>query len=497
MGEFDILLEDLFSNGSTMPEPRWMKLEGRRSGRRKQRKDEDISGEVLLGFTLFDPLNTAATPQQVLQKYHGVVAETQQDEDDEDDEELLTRLQSRDLDDVSEEEDEEREPSDETADEGTRTPEGTPDERKKRRRREKLKKLKRRSKLKTYEFSGMSDVSGVLFLEINRISDLPPERNMTRTSFDMDPFVVTSLGKKTYRTKVVKHDLNPVYDEKLVFQVQRNELSYSLSFAVVDRDKFSGNDFVGTALFPIEKVRNLSPVADEETGLYKLPDPDSVADNLVTDTETKRRRWRRPISRTSSQSNMRASRNSSSKDLNKLQRTTSNSSLNQTSSSQGSSTPTSGRLHRHNSDPNVLDKESQRPAPTSYPSNASTTSVTTRDGVVLQVKPSEQDDGSDESGLYDYELPLELKNKSRWEDKHNPTLFIRAKYLPYQALRQQFWRVMLKQYDADESGKIDKVELVTMLDTLGSTLHNSTIDGFFRRFRNENGGEEILTMDQA
>ncbi|KAI6803205.1 hypothetical protein KC360_g658 [Hortaea werneckii] len=497
MGEFDILLEDLFSNGSTMPEPRWMKLEGRRSGRRKQRKDEDISGEVLLGFTLFDPLNTAATPQQVLQKYHGVVAETQQDEDDEDDEELLTRLQSRDLDDVSEEEDEEREPSDETADEGTRTPEGTPDERKKRRRREKLKKLKRRSKLKTYEFSGMSDVSGVLFLEINRISDLPPERNMTRTSFDMDPFVVTSLGKKTYRTKVVKHDLNPVYDEKLVFQVQRNELSYSLSFAVVDRDKFSGNDFVGTALFPVEKVRNLSPVADEETGLYKLPDPDSVTDNLVTDTETRRRRWRRPISRTSSQSNMRASRNSSSKDLNILQRTTSNSSLNQTSSPHGSSTPTSGRLHRHNSDPNVLDKESQRPTPTSYPSNTSTTSVTTRDGVVLQVKPQEQDDGSDDSGLYDYELPLELKNKSRWEDKHNPTLFIRAKYLPYQALRQQFWRVMLKQYDADESGKIDKVELVTMLDTLGSTLHNSTIDGFFRRFRNENGGEEILTMDQA
>ncbi|KAI7684663.1 hypothetical protein KC353_g21076, partial [Hortaea werneckii] len=256
-------------------------------------------------------------------------------------------------------------------------------------------------------------------------------------------------GKKTYRTKVVKHDLNPVYDEKLVFQVQRNELSYSLSFAVVDRDKFSGNDFVGTALFPVEKVRNLSPVADEETGLYKLPDPDSVADNS-------------------------------------------------TGSPYGSSTPTtSGRLLRHNSDPNVLDKEGQRPAPTSYPSNASTTSVTTRDGVVLQVKPQEQDDGSDDSGLYDYELPLELKNKSRWEDKHNPTLFIRAKYLPYQALRQQFWRVMLKQYDADESGKIDKVELVTMLDTLGSTLHNSTIDGFFRRFRNENGGEEILTMDQA
>nr|POF08180.1 phosphatidylserine decarboxylase proenzyme 3 [Quercus suber] len=56
---------------------------------------------------------------------------------------------------------------------------------------------------------------------------------------------------------------------------------------------------------------------------------------------------------------------------------------------------------------------------------------------------------------------------------------------------------MLRQYDADESGKIDKIELVTMLDSLGSTLRNSTIDGFFSRWNKVNGGEEILTMDQA
>ena len=114
-----------------------------------------------------------------------------------------------------------------------------------------------------------------------------------------------------------------------------------------------------------------------------------------------------------------------------------------------------------------------------------------------------------EPDMYAYELPLELKNKQRWQDKHHPTLYIKAKYLPYRALRQQFWRAMLKQYDADESGKIDKVELITMLDTLGSTLHNSTIDGFFLRWKEENrargllggagGGEErkIITMDQA
>ena len=87
------------------------------------------------------------------------------------------------------------------------------------RRRRRMAILKRKAKLKGYEFTNGSDVAGVLFLEIQRITDLPPERNgmytslvhrtggmltsfiVTRTSFDMDPFVVTSLGRKTFRTR--------------------------------------------------------------------------------------------------------------------------------------------------------------------------------------------------------------------------------------------------------------------------------------------------------
>ena len=506
MGEFDVLLEELFQGGSTSPEPKWFMLEGRKAGRRKKKKDDNVSGEVLLKFTLYDPLNLSASPAQVLQKFYGVVAETGQDEEDEDEEELLARLNSRDLDDVSEEEDEDNSPPDE-ADDGPQTPGGTPiDGGKKRRRREKLKRLKRKSKLKAYEFSGMSDVAGVLFLEINRITDLPPERNMTRTGFDMDPFVVTSLGKKTYRTKVMKHELNPVYDEKLVFQVQKHELNYSLSFAVVDRDKLSGNDFVGTALFPVEKIHSLSPEADPKTGLYTLPDPDAI-----TDEHTRRRKWRVPMSRNSSQQNVnngRLSRNSSQQNLSKMTRTTSNTSINTLGGGNGgggsiySSQNGKPSLQRQDSDQSIM-LEATRPAPTSFPSTASSLGASsTGNGSASanhmpRAQHQENEDGSDETGLYYYELPLDLKNKSRWEDKHNPTLYIRAKYLPYQALRQQFWRVMLRQYDADESGKMNKVELVTMLDTLGSTLHNSTIDGFFKKFRNENNGEEILTMDQA
>lgn len=105
----------------------------------------------------------------------------------------------------------------------------------------------------------------------------------------------------------------------------------------------------------------------------------------------------------------------------------------------------------------------------------------------------------DENGFRSYTIPLMLKNRERWEDKHSPELHVKTKYLPYSALRQHFWRLMLKQYDADESGRIDKVEMTTMLDTLGSTLKESTIDSFFKRFSADNKSNENddLTFDQA
>jgi phosphatidylserine decarboxylase len=95
--------------------------------------------------------------------------------------------------------------------------------------------------------------------------------------------------------------------------------------------------------------------------------------------------------------------------------------------------------------------------------------------------------------LHSFTIPLKLKNAEKWEDKHTPVLFLKAKYVPYPALRQQFWRAMLKQYDTDESGRISKVELTTMLDTLGSTLKESTIDSFFKRFPHQSSnGEEVI-----
>ena len=272
----------------------------------------------------------------------------------------------------------------------------------------------------------------------------------------MDPFVVTSLNRKTYRTRVIRHNLNPVYDEKLVFQVMRHEVNYSLSFAVVDRDKFTGNDFVGTASLGLENVTSRAPEADAETGLFPLRDPPDAGS--CNQSETKKNRFRLPLSRSSSASSLKALSRPNLKPTNSYTK-----SANSSPTSEGLAPPPS--IPQENSIPSV--------------------SLSTTDSM------------SDDSDLHSFELALNLKNKDRWEDKHSPVLYIRAKYMPYMALRQQFWRSMLKQYDADDSGYIDKVELTTMLDTLGSTLHDATIDGFFARFAKDNTGEEYLTYDQA
>lgn len=282
----------------------------------------------------------------------------------------------------------------------------------------------------------------------------------------MDPFVVASLGRKTYRTRVIRHNLNPVFDEKMVFQVMRHEQNYHLSFSVVDRDKLSGNDFVGTANLALPTVIDTAPEADMETGLYRLQEPPD-ASPLPT---ANRSRFRLPLSRSSS-----------SNSLNKFGRPGLTSRPSQNSITGSQSDPQSG--------------------PTSAPAVPNDPTRLTPVPLNVAQEPTLDSTPGDDPDLRTYTLPLILKNKERWETKHNPVLTIKAKYLPYSALRQQFWRAMLRQYDSDENAQISKLELTTMLDTLGSTLKESTIDGYFLRFANGNNtldtGSMHLNFDQA
>lgn len=285
---------------------------------------------------------------------------------------------------------------------------------------------------------------------------------MTRTSFDMDPFVITSLGRKVMRTKVVRHNLNPIYDEKVVFQVMRHETNFSINFTIVDRDKLSGNDFIAAMNFPVQTLVEAAPEADPKTGLYSLKDPPGASPPPIKEKS----RFRIPLSRSSSANS-----------LTKLTKPTLKPKASQ----------------------NSLSSQSQLDIPNGQSVYLAPTNAATEFQPPSRTNSDLEAESPVDPDLKSYVLPLELKNKDKWEDKHSPELHVKAKYLPYRALRQQFWRAMLRQYDADESARVSKVELTTMLDTLGSTLKDSTIDGFFKRFADENVPSETqdLTFDQA
>ncbi|KKY20826.1 putative phosphatidylserine decarboxylase [Phaeomoniella chlamydospora] len=458
MGEFDIAVEDIFANGRPTQEPKWYTLKSSRKGGKKRNA---ISGEVQIQFSIIDPTNPSASPEELLQKFNKTIVSA--DEDDE-----LSRFSTN--------EDVDAEMEDDTSDE---TDDPTkPDSIEKRKRKRRLARLRRRSiAIRAYEFTGNSDVAGIIFAEVVKVTDLPPERNMTRTSFDMDPFVVTSLGRKVLRTKVIRHNLNPIYNEKMVFQLMKHESSYVISFTVMDRDKMSGNDMIATTNFPVQALIQAAPEADPNTGLYKLPPPADVSTQAPMKEKS---RFKIPLSRSSSTNS-----------LQKLTRPALRSRTSQTSLSSSSQLDFSVQEAPSNG---------QNAGPTSAPLSGSF------DNNLLTPVPTNPETNNngglnviEDTDLNTYVIPLTLKNKDRWEDKHSPEIHLRAKYLPYRALRQQFWRAMLRQYDTDESNHVSKIELTSMLDTLGSTLKESTIDGFFTRFASENQPRESmdLTFDQA
>lgn len=471
LGEFDLALEEIFADGHFEQLPKWFPLKSKRSGKQAAK----VSGEVLLQFTLYDASNPDAVGADILSKFSALCKSVPEADAASSKAPTPNRtpilaatkpnrsppppLSRTGTDDYGAEYDDEYDVYDDETpeDEDLSKPENI----EKRKRRLRIKGLKRKKRDNPYEFlnGGSNDVVGLVFLEIVKIIDLPRESNFTRTGFDMDPFVVASLGKKTFRTKVVRHNLNPVYNEKMIFNVLGHEQSYSFAFTVIDRDRYTGNDFIASTSLPLKEVMDNAPKADPDTGLYAIREPQ----DYVPDGSQQKSRFKRlGLSRSSSQQSLsKSSRPSLSKTP---------SAVSQTDAS-GDVTPTSAP------NPGLLIPPGENVA-----------------SAGLENLPDNSD-----PDFAQLQLPLKMKNLEKWEDKHHPELFIRAKYMPYPALRQQFWRAMLRQYDTDESGRISKVELSTMLDTLGSTLRDSTIDSFFQRFPHAANDDEVgdLTIDEA
>jgi phosphatidylserine decarboxylase len=124
-----------------------------------KKKDSVISGEILLQFSISDSAKPDASPAEINQKFRSLVY-AGEDED---------QIPPGELDDL----DRDEETSDETDDPSK------PEVVEKRRRRLRLARLKRKSlAARAYQFSGSgSGVQGIMFVEVVRVTDLPPERN--------------------------------------------------------------------------------------------------------------------------------------------------------------------------------------------------------------------------------------------------------------------------------------------------------------------------------
>ncbi|PWZ02399.1 hypothetical protein BCV70DRAFT_156823 [Testicularia cyperi] len=223
------------------------------------------------------------------------------------------------------------------------------------------------------------DIVGIVMMEVKGASNLPRWSNATRTGFDMDPFTIISFGQKIFRTRVARHTLNPVWNEKLLFHVRRHETNFQTKFLIYDWDRMSSNDYVGGAQVAVADLVDAAPKPDPKTGLYS-PEQAGV-DNM--------KQFDLPLSR--------------------------------------------------------IEKDE-----------------------IVKFKGSSK----------------------------VPTITIQAKFTPYDALRQRFWRQLAQQFDTNDSGTLSRLELSSMLDSLGSTLSTKTLDSFFHDV-SKNPEEDELTFDEA
>ncbi|KAF9129071.1 hypothetical protein BGW39_004498 [Mortierella sp. 14UC] len=139
--------------------------------------------------------------------------------------------------------------------------------------------------------SSSHNLHGVVFMEVVSAARLPKLHNMTRTGFDMDPFVIISFGKYIFRTRVVRHNLNPIWKAKLMFRVYHGEEAFKVKYSIHDWDKMSGNDHVGDATMPINDLIQAAGKSEEGSvpaeGENGLLDPEMRDYVLKIDLTTK------------------------------------------------------------------------------------------------------------------------------------------------------------------------------------------------------------------
>ena len=71
------------------------------------------------------------------------------------------------------------------------------------------------------------------------------------------------------------------------------------------------------------------------------------------------------------------------------------------------------------------------------------------------------------------------------------TLQFKASFTPFAELRRAFWSTLAKQYDFDDNGRVNMIELSTMLDSIGSSLSDATIHLMFQCLKKDPAADDL------
>ncbi|XP_057520158.1 probable ADP-ribosylation factor GTPase-activating protein AGD11 isoform X2 [Amaranthus tricolor] len=87
---------------------------------------------------------------------------------------------------------------------------------------------------------GMIEFVGLIKVNVVRGTNLA-----IRDMVSSDPYVILSLGQQSVKTRVIKNNLNPVWNEKLMLSIP--DCVPPLKLLVYDKDTFTTDDFMGQA----------------------------------------------------------------------------------------------------------------------------------------------------------------------------------------------------------------------------------------------------------
>ncbi|CAG7903922.1 hypothetical protein BRARA_G02645 [Brassica rapa] len=106
----------------------------------------------------------------------------------------------------------------------------------------------------------MENMLGLLRLHVIRGVNLA-----IRDSKSSDPYVIVRMGQQKLRTRVVKKNLNPEWNEDLTLSISDPVLP--IKIMVYDRDWFSRDDKMGDAFFHIDPFLEAIRIQNQFRGL--------------------------------------------------------------------------------------------------------------------------------------------------------------------------------------------------------------------------------------